>query len=180
MGNSSAKLNPFIHVNGSAKSKLNTESSDGPQHLKMKVEELESQLKKKDEELSAQQLQIKQLEEQLAQNNQVIADISDALRTKCLQVSSLQEALKKQRNLELINSPTEVIQRLSDLQRETINKRKGAKAGVSAEPSSRTYDSSSLPRFYFESARVWKEPRSEKKHCVLQCNLCCLVDFSVT
>ncbi|MCJ8746973.1 hypothetical protein PDJAM_G00147970 [Pangasius djambal] len=162
MGNSSAKLNPFIHVNGSAKSKLNTESSSGPQRLKMKVEELESQLKKKDEELGAHQLQIKQLEEQLAQNNQVIADISDALRTKCLQLSSLQETLKKQRDLELMNSPTEASQRLSDLMRETLNKRKGAKAGVSAEPSSRTYDSSSLPKFYFESARVWKEPSVKK------------------
>lgn len=180
MGNSSAKLNPFIHVNGSAKSKLNTEPSGGPQRLKMKVEELESQVKKKDEELSVQQHQIKQLEEQLAQNNQVIADISDALRTKCLQLSSLQEALKKQRDLELMNSPTEASQRLSGLLRETLNKRKGAKAGVSAEPSSRTYDSSSLPKFYFESARVWKEPRSGIKNSVLQCNLYSQVDFSVT
>lgn len=162
MGNSSAKLNPFIHVNGSAKSKLNTEPSSGPQRLKTKVEELEGQLKKKDEELSAQQLQIKQLEEQLAQKNQVITDISDALRAKCLQISSLQEALKKQRDLELMNSPSEASQRLSSLLRDTLNKRKGAKAGVSAEPSSRTYDSSSLPKFYFEGARVWKEPRSEK------------------
>ncbi|KAL6465606.1 hypothetical protein MHYP_G00257390 [Metynnis hypsauchen] len=164
MGNGSVKLNPFMHVNGSAKSKVNTESTGGSQILRMKVEELESQLKKKDEELNAQQLQIKQLEEQLAQQNQTITDISDALRNKCLQLSKLQEALKNPGDLELLSSPTKAkfSQRLSGLLRETLNKRKGAKAGVSAEPSSRTYDSSSMPKFYFESARVWKEPSVKK------------------
>uniref|UniRef100_A0AAR2JBM4 cGMP-dependent protein kinase n=1 Tax=Pygocentrus nattereri TaxID=42514 RepID=A0AAR2JBM4_PYGNA len=164
MGNGSVKLNPFMHVNGSAKSKVNAESNGGSQILRMKVEELESQLKKKDEELNAQQLQIKQLEEQLAQQNQTITDISDALRNKCLQLSKLQEALKNPGDLELLSSPTKAkfSQRLSGLLRETLNKRKGAKAGVSAEPSSRTYDSSSMPKFYFESARVWKEPSVKK------------------
>uniref|UniRef100_A0A3B1J5V2 cGMP-dependent protein kinase n=1 Tax=Astyanax mexicanus TaxID=7994 RepID=A0A3B1J5V2_ASTMX len=164
MGNGSVKLNPFIHVSGSAKSKINGESSGGPQILRMKVEELEAQLKKKDEELNAQQLQIKQLEDQLAQQNQAIADISDALRNKCFQLTKLQEALKNQGDLELLSSPTKTkfSQRLSGLLRETLNKRKGAKAGVSAEPSSRTYDSSSMPKFYFESARVWKEPSVKK------------------
>uniref|UniRef100_A0A8B9K6U8 cGMP-dependent protein kinase n=1 Tax=Astyanax mexicanus TaxID=7994 RepID=A0A8B9K6U8_ASTMX len=159
MGNGSVKLNPFIHVSGSAKSKINGESSGGPQILRMKVEELEAQLKKKDEELNAQQLQIKQLEDQLAQQNQAIADISDALRNKCFQLTKLQEALKNQGDLELLSSPTKTkfSQQLSGLLRETLNKRKGAKAGVSAEPSSRTYDSSSMPKFYFESARVWKD-----------------------
>uniref|UniRef100_A0A8B9K7B3 cGMP-dependent protein kinase n=1 Tax=Astyanax mexicanus TaxID=7994 RepID=A0A8B9K7B3_ASTMX len=164
MGNGSVKLNPFIHVSGSAKSKINGESSGGPQILRMKVEELEAQLKKKDEELNAQQLQIKQLEDQLAQQNQAIADISDALRNKCFQLTKLQEALKNQGDLELLSSPTKTkfSQQLSGLLRETLNKRKGAKAGVSAEPSSRTYDSSSMPKFYFESARVWKEPSVKK------------------
>ncbi|XP_066510750.1 cGMP-dependent protein kinase 2-like [Hoplias malabaricus] len=164
MGNGSVKLNPFIHVNGSAKSKVNSESNGGSQILRMKVEELESQLKKKDEELASQQLQIKQLEEQLAQQHQAIADISDTLRNKCLQISKLQEALKNQGDVELLSSPTKTkfSQRLSGLLRETLNKRKGAKAGVSAEPSSRTYDSSTMPKFYFESARVWKEPSVKK------------------
>lgn len=166
MGNGSVKLNPFIHVNGSTKSKIHAESSGGPQILKMKVEELETQLKKKDEEMNAQQLQIKQLEEQLAQQNQTIADISDALRSKCLQINKLQEALRAQGDAEMLSSPTKskFSQRLSGLLRETINKRKGAKAGVSAEPSTRTYDSSTMPKFYFESARVWKEPRLEIKY----------------
>ncbi|XP_062873901.1 cGMP-dependent protein kinase 2 [Trichomycterus rosablanca] len=163
MGNGSAKLNPFIHVNGSAKSKHHAaEPSACPTPLRTKVEELESQLKKKDDELNAQQLQIRQLEEQLAKKNQTIVDISDALRTKCLQLGKLQEALKNRGDSELASSPTEADRRLSGLLRETLNKRKGAKAGVSAEPSTRTYDSSIMPKFYFESARVWKEPSVKK------------------
>jgi len=152
------KLNPLKQVSGSAKSKNNGETSSVPQ---VRVEELESQLKKKDEDLNAKELQIKHLEEQLAQQRQAISEISDALRNKCLQLNKLQDVLKNHGELGLLPSPIKekVSQCLTGLLRDTLNRRKGAKAGVSAEPSSRTYDSSGIPKFYFESARVWKEQR---------------------
>ncbi|KAL0193088.1 hypothetical protein M9458_011384, partial [Cirrhinus mrigala] len=68
-------------------------------------EELENQLKKKDEDLNAKELQIKHLEEQLAQQRQTITEISDALRNKCLQLNKLQDALKNQGELGLLPSP---------------------------------------------------------------------------
>ncbi len=157
------KLNPLKRVSGSAKSKNNGESSSVTQVLRVRVEELENQLKKKDEDLNAKELQIKNLEEQLAQQRQTISEISDTLRNKCLQLNKLQDALKNQGELGLLPSPIKekVSQCLTGLLRDTLNRRKGAKAGVSAEPSSRTYDSSGIPKFYFESARVWKEQRWE-------------------
>ncbi|XP_077087425.1 cGMP-dependent protein kinase 2 isoform X2 [Siphateles boraxobius] len=164
MGNGSMKLNPLKQVSGSAKSKNNGETSSVPQVLRVRVEELESQLKNKDEDLNAKELQIKHLEEQLAQQRQAISEISDALRNKCLQLNKLQDALKNQGELGLLPSPIKekVSQCLTGLLRDTLNRRKGAKAGVSAEPSSRTYDSSGIPKFYFESARVWKEQSVKK------------------
>uniref|UniRef100_A0A8C1WN46 cGMP-dependent protein kinase n=1 Tax=Cyprinus carpio TaxID=7962 RepID=A0A8C1WN46_CYPCA len=164
MGNRSMKLNPLKQVSGSAKSKNNGESTSVSQVLRVRVEELESQLKKKDEDLNAKELQIKHLEEQLAQQRQSISEISDTLRNKCLQLSKLQDALKNQGELGLLPSPIKekVSQCLTGLLRDTLNRRKGAKAGVSAEPSSRTYDSSGIPKFYFESARVWKEQSVKK------------------
>nr|XP_055055886.1 cGMP-dependent protein kinase 2 isoform X2 [Misgurnus anguillicaudatus] len=164
MGNGSMKLNPFKQVNGSAKPKNNVESSSLPHVLRSRVDELENQLKKKDEDLSAKELQIKHLEEQLAQQRQAISEISDALRNKCFQLNKLQDALKNQGELGLLPSPIKdkVSQCLSGLLRDNLNRRKGAKAGVSAEPSSRTYDSNGIPKFYFESARVWKEQSVKK------------------
>uniref|UniRef100_A0A8C1U954 cGMP-dependent protein kinase n=1 Tax=Cyprinus carpio TaxID=7962 RepID=A0A8C1U954_CYPCA len=164
MGNGSMKLNPLKQVSGSAKSKNNGESSSVSQVLRVRVEELENQLKKKDEDLNAKEIQIKHLEEQLAQQRQTISEISDTLRNKCLQLNKLQDALKNQGELGLLPSPIKekVSQCLTGLLRDTLNRRKGAKAGVSAEPSSRTYDSSGVPKFYFESARVWKEQSVKK------------------
>uniref|UniRef100_A0A671LCP8 cGMP-dependent protein kinase n=1 Tax=Sinocyclocheilus anshuiensis TaxID=1608454 RepID=A0A671LCP8_9TELE len=159
MGNGSMKLNPLKQVSGSGKSKNNGESSSVSQVLRVRVEELENQLKKKDEDLNAKEIQIKHLEEQLAQQRQTISEISDTLRNKCLHLNKLQDALKNQGELGLLPSPIKenVSQCRTGLLRDTLNRRKGAKAGVSAEPSSRTYDSSGVPKFYFESARVWKE-----------------------
>ncbi|KTG36437.1 hypothetical protein cypCar_00001268 [Cyprinus carpio] len=159
MGNGSMKLNPLKQVSGSAKSKNNGESSSVSQVLRVRVEELENQLKKKDEDLNAKEIQIKHLEEQLAQQRQTISEISDTLRNKCIQLNKLQDVLKNQGELGLLPSPIKekVSQCLTGLLRDTLNRRKGAKAGVSAEPSSRTYDSSGVPKFYFESAQVWKE-----------------------
>ncbi|XP_026885449.1 cGMP-dependent protein kinase 2 [Electrophorus electricus] len=164
MGNGSVKLNPFIKVNSSSKSKVNGESSGAPHVHRLRVEELENQLRKKDEELNTQQLHIKHLEEQLAKQSQAVTDISEALRSKCLQMSKLQEALKNQADAESLSSPnkTHSSEPLSGLLRDALNKRRGAKAGVSAEPSSRTFDLRTMPKFYFESARIWKEPSVKK------------------
>ncbi|XP_030638804.1 cGMP-dependent protein kinase 2 isoform X2 [Chanos chanos] len=166
MGNGSVKLKAFSQVSSSVKSrnggKTDSDPGAGPQVLRARMGELEGEIKKKDEELNAKELHIKRLEEQILQQSQAIAEISDALRNKCLQLNKLQDVVRSQGELGLLPSPLKFSQRVSDLLRDTLNRRRGAKAGVSAEPSSRTYDSSSMPKFYFESVRVWKEPSVKK------------------
>ncbi|KAA0717300.1 cGMP-dependent protein kinase 2 [Triplophysa tibetana] len=105
MGNGSMKLNPLKQVSCSAKSKNNVESSSVSQVLRARVEELENQLKKKDEDLTVKELQVKHLEEKLAQQKQTISEISDALRNKCFRLNKLQDALKNQGELDLLPSP---------------------------------------------------------------------------
>lgn len=131
------------------------------------MEELEREGKRKDEELCAKEQQIKGLQEQLAKQTRALAELSEELQNKCIQLNKLQDVMKNQSGPSAgvgsrqpsIKTSGKGSPNLSIRIKETLNRRKGAKAGVSAEPSSRTYDSSSLPKFSFEKARVPKDAR---------------------
>uniref|UniRef100_A0AAY4DZD7 cGMP-dependent protein kinase n=1 Tax=Denticeps clupeoides TaxID=299321 RepID=A0AAY4DZD7_9TELE len=127
MGNGSVKTKP---PKGSAAGSGCRAS--GCRALRVKVEELESALRRRDEELGSRDLQIRRLQERLL-------------------------ALQPQDRRNPQNPQTGPNQGAGGL-----DPRRGAKAGVSAEPSSRTYDSGSLPEFCFEKARVWKETSVKK------------------
>lgn len=173
MGNGSMKSKRYKHTDGSAA------SSNGRAHhgagfknpsldsLRARVEELEREGKRKDDELCAKEQQIKGLQEQLAKQTRALAELSEDLQNKCIQLNKLQDVMKNQSGASagLASRPPSVkvsgksSPNLSVRIKETLNRRKGAKAGVSAEPTSRTYDSSSLPKFSFEKARVPKDAR---------------------
>lgn len=128
--------------------------------LRVRVEELEREGKRKDEELCAKEQQIKGLQEQLAKQTRVLSELSEELQSKCIQLNKLQDVLKSGAPAGLASRPPSVktsgksSPNLSVRIKETLNRRKGAKAGVSAEPTSST-----LPKFSFEKARVPKDAR---------------------
>lgn len=175
MGNGSMKSKRYKHTDGSGA------SSNGRAHkdhggsgknssldsLRARVEELEREGKRKDEELSAKEQQIKGLQEQLVKQTRALAELSEEMQNKCIQLSKLQDVIKNQSSASasVASRPPSIraggrgSPNLSVRIKETLNRRKGAKAGVSAEPTSRTYDSSSLPKFSFENARVPKDAR---------------------
>ncbi|KAL3975298.1 ADP-ribosylation factor 6 [Sarotherodon galilaeus] len=136
--------------------------------LRARVEELEREGKRKDEELCVKEQQIKGLQEQLAKHTRVLAEMSEELQSKCIQLNKLQDVMKSGASAGLASRPPSVkvssrgSPNLSIRIKETLNRRKGAKAGVSAEPTSRTYDSSGLPKFSFEKARVPKDASVKK------------------
>ncbi|KAJ8398092.1 hypothetical protein AAFF_G00431690 [Aldrovandia affinis] len=132
--------------------------------LRAKVAELEKETKKKDQDLCEKELRIRGLEEQLARQNKAIAEITEKLQNKCVQLSKLKDVFRTQGGASLHPSPLKAKfnHHVGGLFRDTLNRRKGAKAGVSAEPTSRTYDSSSLPKFSFEKVRVWKDSSVKK------------------
>ena len=133
--------------------------------LRARVEELEREVKRKDEELCAKEQQIRSLQEQLAKQMRALSELSEELQNKCIQLSKLQDVMKSGPPAGLASRPPSVkaggksSPNLSVRLKETLNRRRGAKAGVSAEPTSRTYDSSGLPKFSFEKARVPKDAR---------------------
>ncbi|XP_008295500.1 cGMP-dependent protein kinase 2 isoform X3 [Stegastes partitus] len=161
MGNGSMKSKRYKHADG-------YQGFKNLDLLRARVEELEREGKRKDEELSAREQQIKGLQEQLAQQTRVLAELSEELQSKCIQISKLQDVVKSGASAGLASRPPSVkaggksSPNLSVRIKESINRRKGAKAGVSAEPTSRTYDSSSLPKFSFEKARVPKDASVKK------------------
>lgn len=128
--------------------------------LRARVEELEREGKRRDEELHTKEQQIRSLQEQLAKQTQVLAELSEELQTKCIQLNKLQDVMKSQGAAGVASRPASVrtaaksSPNLSVRIKETLNRRRGAKAGVSAEPTS-----SGLPRFCFEKARVPKDAR---------------------
>uniref|UniRef100_A0A3Q1I4E9 cGMP-dependent protein kinase n=1 Tax=Anabas testudineus TaxID=64144 RepID=A0A3Q1I4E9_ANATE len=161
--------------NGSVKSKPHKDHSGGMKIssldcLRARVEELEREGKRKDEEICAKEQQIKGLQEQLAKQSRAVAELSEELQSKCIQLNKLQDVMRNQSGAStgLASRPPSVkassknSPNLSVRIKETLNRRKGAKAGVSAEPTSRTYDSSSLPKFSFEKARVPKDASVKK------------------
>ncbi|XP_022609492.1 cGMP-dependent protein kinase 2 [Seriola dumerili] len=175
MGNGSMKSKRYKHTDGSSA------SSNGRAHkdhgggyknssldsLRARVEELEREGKRKDEELCTKEQQIKGLQEQLVKQTRALAELSEEMQNKCIQLSKLQDVMKNQTAASASRPPSiktsgKSSPNLSVRIKETLNRRKGAKAGVSAEPTSRTYDSSSLPKFSFENARVPKDASVKK------------------
>ncbi|XP_069598924.1 cGMP-dependent protein kinase 2 [Ranitomeya imitator] len=182
MGNGSMKSKPLrqpdgqlVNLSVSSCSKLcNIDPTKG------KVWELERQLKMKDEELVKKEHMVYELQEKFTKQTQVIAEITEELRSKCVQLTKLQDVISSHSG----NSITPAIKMLTAspttkrhispsraLQTSPFktlsgffnnSKRKGAKEGVSAEPTTRTYDQSNAPEFSFEKARVRKDA-SEKK-----------------
>lgn len=128
--------------------------------LRARVEELELQARRRDEELQAKEQQIGSLQDQLARQTRVLAELGQELQNKCVQLNKLQDAMKSQGGAAAASRPPSVRKagksspNLSVRIKETLNRRKGAKAGVSAEPTS-----SGLPKFCFEEARVAKDVR---------------------
>lgn len=60
------------------------------------MEELEREGKRKDEELCAKKQQIKCLQEQRAKHTRALAQLSEELQSKCVQISKLQDVMKNQ------------------------------------------------------------------------------------
>lgn len=176
MGNGSMKSKRYKHTDGSAAAPNSRAPKDGGgfknsslDSLRARVDELEREGKRRDEELCAKEQQIKSLQEQLAKQTRALAELSEELQNKCIQLNKLQDVIKNQGGAaaSLPSRPPSINSRgrgkgspnLSVRIKETLNRRKGAKAGVSAEPTSRTYDCSGLPKFSFEKARVPKDAR---------------------
>ncbi|XP_065818610.1 cGMP-dependent protein kinase 2 [Labrus bergylta] len=165
MGNGSMKSKRYKHTDGHGCG-FKHPSVDS---LRARVDELEREGKRREEELCGKEQQIKGLQEQLANQTQALAELSEELQNKCIQLNKLQDVMKNQSGAAaLVSRPPSVktcgknSPNLSVRIKETLNRRKGAKAGVSAEPTSRTYDSSSLPKFSFEKARIPKDASVKK------------------
>lgn len=168
MGNGSMKSKRYkptetsvSAANGQAhKERCSAHKTSSLDSLRARVDELEREGKRKDEELCAKEQQIKGLQEQLAKQTRVLSELSEELQNKCIQLNKLQDVLKSGAPTGLPSRPPSVkasgksSPNLSVRIKETMNRRKGAKAGVSAEPTS-----SSLPKFSFEKARVPKDVR---------------------
>ncbi|XP_017941048.2 cGMP-dependent protein kinase 2 [Pipra filicauda] len=117
-----------------------------------KILELEKELKRKDQELQDSQSHVAELQEQLAMQTKVIAELTKELQSKCTQLNKLQDVVSTQGEHSLQPSPLKV----------SASRRRGAKEGVSAEPTTRLYDLSRKAMFSLERATVRKDS-SEKK-----------------
>ncbi|XP_061047507.1 cGMP-dependent protein kinase 2 [Eubalaena glacialis] len=132
--------------------------------LRSKVTELERELRRKDAEIQEREYHLKELREQLSKQTVAIAELTEELQNKCIQLNKLQDVVHMQGGSPQQASPDkvplEVHRKTSGLV--SLHSRRGAKAGVSAEPTTRTYDLNKPPEFSFEKARVRKDS-SEKK-----------------
>ncbi|NXB27769.1 KGP2 kinase, partial [Eulacestoma nigropectus] len=124
----------------------------GSDVLCSKVLELEKELKRKDQQLQESQSYVAELQEQLAMQTKVIAELTKELQSKCIQLNKLQDVVSTQGEHSLQPSPFNV----------SADRRRGAKEGVSAEPTTRLCDSSRQTMFSLEKAAVRKDT-SEKK-----------------
>ncbi|NXG91402.1 KGP2 kinase, partial [Stercorarius parasiticus] len=120
--------------------------------------ELEKELKRKDQELQEGQSHIAELQEQLAMQTKVIAELTKELQSKCIQLNKLQDVVSTPGEHFLQPSPLKVASRIQV----SADRRRGAKEGVSAEPTTQLYDLNRQAKFSFEKARVRKDS-SEKK-----------------
>ncbi|XP_042726983.1 cGMP-dependent protein kinase 2 isoform X3 [Lagopus leucura] len=123
-----------------------------------RVLELEKELRRKDEELQEGQSLVAELQEQLSVQTKVIAELTKELQNKCIQLNKLQDVINTQGEHSLQPSPF----RVTPKNQVSADRRKGAKEGVSAEPTTQLYDSGKQARFSFEKSRVRKDS-SEKK-----------------
>uniref|UniRef100_A0A2K6LM50 cGMP-dependent protein kinase n=1 Tax=Rhinopithecus bieti TaxID=61621 RepID=A0A2K6LM50_RHIBE len=157
MGNGSVKPKHSKHPDGHS-GNLTTDA------LRNKVTELERELRRKDAEIQEREYNLKELREQLSKQTVAIAELTEELQNKCIQLNKLQDVVHMQGGSPPQASPDkvplEVHQKTSGLV--SLHSRRGAKAGVSAEPTTRTYDLNKPPEFSFEKARVRKDS-SEKK-----------------
>ncbi|KAI1238554.1 hypothetical protein IHE44_0013288 [Lamprotornis superbus] len=119
-----------------------------------KVLELEKELKRKDQQLQESQSHVAELQEQLAMQTKVIAELTKELQSKCIQLNKLQDVVSTQGEHSLQPSPFKISS--------YANRRRGAKEGVSAEPTTRLCDLSRQTMFSLEKATVRKDS-SEKK-----------------
>lgn len=181
MGNGSMKSKRYKHTDISANAANAANASNSRAHknhgfknpsldsLRNRVDELELEVKRRDEELGAKERQIKGLQEQLAGQTRSLAELSEELQEKGVQLGKLQDVMRSQGGGAPATSRTPSVRagagvsrvspNLSVRVKGSVNRRKGAKSGVSAEPTSRTYDSGGLPKFSFEKARVSKDVR---------------------
>ncbi|XP_055444881.1 cGMP-dependent protein kinase 2 [Bubalus kerabau] len=155
--------------NGSVKPKHSKNPDGYPGNLtasalRSRVTELERELRRKDAEIQEREYHLKELREQLSKQTVAIAELTEELQNKCIQLNKLQDVVHLQGGSLPRASPDKVP---LEVQRKTsglvsLHSRRGAKAGVSAEPTTRTYDLNKPPEFSFEKARVRKDS-SEKK-----------------
>lgn len=154
MGNGSVKPKHAKHTEGQS-GNLSTDA------LRSKVAELEQELRRKDVELQDREYHLKELREQLAKQTVAIAELTEELTSKCIQLNKLLDVIHVQGGSPPQTSPDkvplEVHRKTSGLV--SLHSRRGAKAGVSAEPTTRTYDLNKPPEFSFEKARVRKDSR---------------------
>lgn len=154
MGNGSVKPKHAKHAEGQS-GNLSTDA------LRSKVAELERELRRKDAELQDREYHLKELREQLAKQTVAIAELTEELTSKCIQLNKLLDVIHVQGGSPPQTSPDkvplEVHRKTSGLV--SLHSRRGAKAGVSAEPTTRTYDLNKPPEFSFEKARVRKDSR---------------------
>lgn len=154
MGNGSVKPKHPKHPDGQS----GTFTADA---LRNKVTELERELRRKDAEIQEREYHLKELREQLSKQTVAIAELTEELQNKCIQLNKLQDVVHIQGGSLLQASPDkvplEVHRKTSGLV--SLHSRRGAKAGVSAEPTTRTYDLNKPPEFSFEKARVRKDSR---------------------
>ncbi|NXU49657.1 KGP2 kinase, partial [Turnix velox] len=123
-----------------------------------RVLELEKELKRKDQELQECQSCVSELQKQLAMQTVVIAELTKELQNKCIQLSKLQDVVSAPGEPSLQPSPLETASRIQV----SADRRRGAKEGVSAEPTTWLYDVTKPAEFSLEKARVRKDS-SEKK-----------------
>ncbi|MBN3292837.1 KGP2 kinase, partial [Polypterus senegalus] len=179
MGNGSVKPKQSKQPDGTVNRSINTNGNrlfkdSGPSLnikntadiLRLKVLDLEKETKRKDDELWDKDFKIKGLQDQLAKQTKTISELTEELQNKCIQLNKLQDVIITQSGGSLHPSPIKaaarINQQVSSLIKDTFNRRKGAKEGVSAEPTSRTYDTSKLPEFSFEKVRVHKDSNVKK------------------
>ncbi|XP_060688150.1 cGMP-dependent protein kinase 2 isoform X3 [Hemiscyllium ocellatum] len=160
--------------NGLVKSKQlkepesHTANISTPEILQNRLLELELENKNKDDQLQEKECRIQDLEKQIEWQTRTIAEITEELQAKCIQLNKLQDVVKTQCGVLLQSSPSplrtanRIMNQCTGLFKDIGSRRKGAKEGVSAEPTSRTYDSNKLPEFSLERARVRKDSGVKK------------------
>ncbi|NXN40496.1 KGP2 kinase, partial [Rhinoptilus africanus] len=157
MGNGSVKpkhlRQPDRHI-----ANLSIGCAGNPDVLCSRLLELEKELKRKDQELQEGQSRVAELQEQLATQTKVIAELTKELQSKCIQLNKLQDVVSTPGEHFLQPSPFKGSSRIQV----SADRRRGAKEGVSAEPTTQLYDLNRQAKFSFEKARVRKDS-SEKK-----------------